>query len=453
MATSAMNCQKPRRGLAWDVTVVPMTSLVGHAVSTSDRESGARYYAGVYPANFVAARGSRVWDQDGNEFIDFFCGAGALNLGHNDPRLKGVLLDYLAGDGLTHALDLETPAREAFRGAVDRLLRRHDLNFRFLSPGPTGANAVEAALKIARRATGRSGVLAFTGAFHGMTLGALGVTSSRFARVGAGTALHDVTFIPYPGADTPWSEHSLDYLVDVLDDTHSGVALPAAIIIESVQAEGGVNPAPLEWLRGLAQVCAERDILLISDDIQVGCGRTGDFFSMDAAGVTPDIVVMAKGVSGLGQPISLVLYRHDLDVLEPGQHNGTFRGNQLAFVTAAANLDLLDDPQLRAGVLTRSEYLTCSLAGQLSRLGVDAPVRGRGLIIGVDLRAFGRDLGSRVVQGCLKRGVIVEAAGRHDTVVKMLPPFNVDVADIDRAVTAFGAALESELATSAASGF
>ena len=289
-------------------------------------------------------------------------------------------------------------------------------------------------------------MLAFTGGFHGMSLGALSVSSNGFARSGAGTTLPGVTFVPFPNDSTPWAAHSLDYLVDLLDDTHSGVDLPAAVIVESVQAEGGVNVAPVQWLRGLAEICRQRGILLIADDIQVGCSRTGTFFSFEAAGVVPDIIVMAKALTGLGLPLALVLYHADLDVLEPGQHNGTFRGNQLAFVAAAHTLPRLDDPQLHADVLARSERLRAGLTGQLERLGIDVPLRGRGLILGLDLSTLGAAMGVRVVQACYERGLIVEGAGRGDQVVKLLPPLNSTDDHLDQAAAVVGAALEATLA-------
>lgn len=409
-------------------------------------ESSARSYGRAFPVVFAKALGSRVWDEAGLEYLDLFCGAGALNLGHNDPELKAVLVDYLSGDGLLHALDLETPARAAFRDAIADLLARHELPYKFLAGGPTGANAVEAALKLARRATGRTGVIAFTGAFHGMSLGALSVTSNRTARAGAGTGLADVTFAPFPSYGTPWAENSLPYLAELLDDPHSGVDLPAAVIVESVQAEGGVNPAPLEWLRGLAELCHERGVLVISDDIQVGCSRTGFFFSFEAAGVTPDIVVMAKALSGLGLPLSMVLYRPELDVFEPGQHNGTFRGNQLAYVAAAHTLPRLDDPALKAGVLERHDHLCAALTAETQRLGLDLPLRARGLIVGLDLASLGPDRGTQVVQECFRRGVIAEAAGRHDQVLKLVPPLTIAYEDLDLAASVVGASLQAVLA-------
>ncbi len=429
----------------WHDRGVTTTAADLQALTDSDLESSVRYYGGVYPAVFARARGSRLWDDEGREYLDFFCGAGALNLGHNEPVLKRAVIDYLEGDGLLHALDLETPARALFRDSLSGLLQDHDLPYKFLAGGPTGANAVEAALKLARRVTGRTGVIAFTGGFHGMSLGALSVSSNRSSRAGAGTALRDVTFVPFPGAGTPWAENSLAYLVDLLDDTHSGLELPAAVIIESVQAEGGVNPAPPVWLRGLADICSSRGILLISDDIQVGCSRTGTFFSFEVGGVVPDIVVMAKAVSGLGLPISLVLYRRELDVFQPGEHNGTFRGNQLAFVSAAANLPMLDDPELKAGVIARGEHLRSALAAELAGLGLAVPVRGRGLIVGVDLSTVEPMLGTRVVRACFQRGLIVEAAGRQDQVVKLLPPLNVSFQDLDNAAATVGASIAASL--------
>jgi diaminobutyrate-2-oxoglutarate transaminase len=423
--------------------VVPAQATPGRP--SSARESSVRYYSGVYPRTFVRGEGTCLYAADGTRYLDFFCGAGALNFGHNSPELKQALVDYLQGDGLLHALDLETPARQGMRDALDALLRARGMDHQYVSPGPTGANAVETALKLARRATGRSRVLAFTGGFHGMSLGALSVTANRSARAAAGTGLGDVTFFPFPDPRHPWTEHSLAHLASVLDDTHSGVDLPAAVIVESVQAEGGVNPAPLEWLRGLAAVCRERGVLLISDDIQVGCTRTGSFFSFEAAGVVPDIVVLAKALSGLGLPMSLVLYRPELDALKPGEHTGTFRGNQLAFVAAARALPMLAAPALGASVTAKGALMAGLLADELATAGVDVPLRSRGLILGIDLVDLGPDVATRVAAASFERGLLVEPTGRGDTVVKMLPPLNVAPAHLQEAAAVFGQALRAVL--------
>jgi len=417
------------------------------AKTAGSRESSVRYYHGVYPRNFVRGEGTWLYAEDGTPYLDFFCGAGALNFGHNHPVLKRALVDYLEGDGLLHALDLETPAREGLRNALDTLLEARGMDFQYVSPGPTGANAVETALKLARRATGRSRVIAFTGAFHGMSLGALSVTANRSARSAAGTALGDVTFFPFPDVRHPWTQHSLAHLESMLDDTHSGVDLPAAIIVESVQAEGGVNPAPLAWLRGLSALCRERGVLLISDDIQVGCTRTGFFFSFEAAGVQPDIVVMAKALSGLGLPLSLVLYRRELDALGPGEHTGTFRGNQLAFVSAALALPMLTSTELAGGVLSKGDAMAGLLTAELERAGIDAPLRYRGLILGVDLAQVSHDAATRVAAECFERGLLAEPTGRHDTVLKMLPPLNVKFEHLQEAAAVFGAALRAVVAS------
>ena len=420
--------------------LVPLQRQASEAATT---ESSVRYYHGLYPAVFTRGQGTCLYDADGTRYLDFFCGAGALNLGHNDPALKQALVEYLQGDGLLHALDLETPARAGLRSALERILEDRDMDFQYVSPGPTGANAVETALKLARRATGRSRVIAFTGAFHGMSLGALSVTANASARAAAGTALDDVTFFPFPDARHPWTEHSLAHLEHVLDDTHSGVDLPAAVIVESVQAEGGVNPAPVEWLRGLAALCRARGILLISDDIQVGCSRTGYFFSFELAGVQPDIVVMAKALSGLGLPLSLVLYRRTLDALRPGEHTGTFRGNQLAFVAAALALPQLSSPELARGVLAKGDLMSGLLQRELDAAGLDVPLRYRGLILGVDLSAVSPTAAMSVTAECFARGLLVEPTGRGDTVVKMLPPLNVSAEHLEEAAGIFGQALRT----------
>jgi len=292
-----------------------------------ERESEVRSYCRTWPAVFERAGGSWLYAENGRAYLDFFAGAGALNYGHNNPVLKGALIDYLAGDGIIHSLDMYTVAKREFLTAFDELiLRPRRLDYKVQFPGPGGANAVEAALKLARKVTGRTEVISFTNAFHGMTLGALSITGSAFHRGGAGVPLAHATpmpFDPSPGSDgapgSSWFER-------LLDDSSSGLDKPAAVIVETVQGEGGINVARAEWLRGLAGLCQRHDILLIVDDVQMGCGRTGPFFSFETAGITPDIVCLSKSIGGYGLPMALTLIRPDLDIWQPGEHNGTFRG-------------------------------------------------------------------------------------------------------------------------------
>src|SRR5690625_3682537 len=247
--------------------------------TTTELESQVRSYSRSWPVTFDRAVGATMYDTDGNAYIDFFAGAGSLNYGHNNPALKKVLLDYLARDGVVHSLDMFTAARDEFlQTFADQILRPRGLDHKVVFPGPGGANAVEAALKLARKVTGRESIISFTNAFHGMTLGALSVTGNAMKRGGAGVPLVHATPMPY---DDYFNQDVPDflYLERLLTDAGSGLNKPGAIIVETVQGEGGINAARADWLRSLSELCKKHDILLIVDDIQMGCGRTGGFFS------------------------------------------------------------------------------------------------------------------------------------------------------------------------------
>jgi diaminobutyrate-2-oxoglutarate transaminase len=393
-------------------------------------ESDVRTYCRSFPTVFTRSRGAIQWDHRGRHYIDFFAGAGALNYGHNDPNLKAALIAYLGSDGVTHSLDMYTAAKARFLEALEaRILRPRDLAYRVLFPGPTGTNAVEAALKIARRATGRSHVVSFTNGFHGMTLGALAVTGNAGKRAAAGVPLEHATTFPFDGY-----VHGMDtlaYLERVLDDRSSGVDLPAAVIVETTQAEGGINVASVDWLRRLEVACHARRVLLIVDDIQVGCGRTGPFFSFERAGIHPDIVTLSKSLSGYGLPLSVVLLRPELDVLARGEHNGTFRGFNLAFVTAAAALDRYwSDGSLTVDVGRRSVCARDRLALIAStHPELELSVRGEGLALG--LASKRPRIAERIATRAFVNGVLIETAGPDDEVLKLLPPLTIEDAVLE----------------------
>ena len=400
-----------------------------HAAGTAglevfaELESAVRSYIRAFPALFARARGACIWDRDGRRYIDFFAGAGALNYGHNEPHLKEHLLRYLAEDGIAHGLDMGTAAKAEFLEVfAERILRPRGMRHRVMFPGPTGTNAVEAALKLARKVTGRPGVIAFTHGFHGMTLGALSASSNRAKRAGAGLPLGAATSMPYdgflgPGVDT------VDVLRRYLDDPGSGLDLPAAVLVETVQGEGGLHAAGERWLKGLQDLCRSRGILLVLDDIQAGCGRTGPFFSFERADLDPDLVCLSKSISGYGLPMALLLIRPELDAWHPGEHNGTFRGNNLAFVTGAAALRAFwADGALSSAVARRSAYVRRRLEALAAGRGLE--VRGRGLILGLAGQEPGWAEG--VSHRAFARGLIVETSGADASVIKVLPPLVID---------------------------
>ncbi|KOU21720.1 diaminobutyrate--2-oxoglutarate transaminase [Streptomyces sp. WM6368] len=408
-----------------------MTTTAPNPTVFDTVESEVRSYCRAWPVVFDRAEGSRLHDENGRSYLDFFAGAGSLNYGHNNPVLKQALLDYIARDGITHALDMSTTAKRAFLETFhSTVLAPRGLPYKVMFPGPTGTNAVEAALKLARKAKGREAVVSFTNAFHGMSLGSLAVTGNAFKRAGAGVPLVHSTPMPfdnYLGGRVPdflWFER-------LLEDSGSGLNDPAAVIVETVQGEGGVNVARAEWLRALADLCRRRDMLLIVDDVQMGCGRTGDFFSFEEAGITPDIVTVSKSISGYGLPMSLCLFKPELDIWEPGEHNGTFRGNNPAFVTATAALQTY----WRDGVLrertrvqgARIEQALVDLCADHERDG--ASYRGRGMVWGLEFTR--KERAAEVCHRAFEHGLLVETSGPESEVVKLLPPLTVSADELD----------------------
>ncbi|MFX4291990.1 diaminobutyrate--2-oxoglutarate transaminase [Streptomyces bohaiensis] len=394
-------------------------------------ESEVRSYCRAWPAIFDRAQGSYLFDEDGHRYLDFFAGAGSLNYGHNNPVLKRALLDYLERDGITHGLDMSTTAKRAFLETFrDVILRPRDMDHKVMFPGPTGTNAVESALKLARKVKGRESVVSFTNAFHGMSLGSLAVTGNAFKRAGAGIPLVHGTPMPfddYLDGRTPdfiWFER-------LLEDSGSGLNQPAAVIVETVQGEGGINVARAEWLRALADLCRRYDMLLIVDDIQMGCGRTGAFFSFEEAGIQPDIITVSKSISGYGLPLALTLFKPELDVWEPGEHNGTFRGNNPAFVTAAAALDAYwHDGQMEKQTTARGEQVEAALAG-IVRENPDAGghFRGRGLVWGMEFPD--KERAGRICRRAFELGLLVETSGPESEVVKLLPALTISPEELD----------------------
>lgn len=405
-----------------------MTTAVTVPTIFDTRESEVRSYCRNWPTVFASASGSWITDEDGRRFLDFFAGAGALNYGHNHPVLKRALLDYLGRDGITHSLDMSTEAKRDFLRAFERhVLTPRDLDYKVQFPGPTGTNAVEAALKLARKVTGRESVISFTNAFHGMTLGSLAVTGNSMKRAGAGIPLVHATPMPYDNyfdgstADFHWFER-------VLDDSGSGLNQPAAVIVETIQGEGGVNVARPVWLRGLADLCRSRGILLIVDDVQMGCGRTGPFFSFETAGIQPDIVTLSKSISGYGLPMALTLFRPELDVWAPGEHNGTFRGHNPAFVTARVALEQFWSGRgLETSTRDLGEFMGAGLEA-IAEQHHGLSVRGRGLVQGLVFEQS--DRAGEVCAAAFDRGLLVETSGPNDEVVKLLPPLTISRADL-----------------------
>ena len=373
-------------------------------------ESEVRSSCRSCPAVFESAKGAWMTDENGKRYLDFFAGAGVLNYGHNPDQLKKALIDYMSADGITHALDMYTTAKRRFIERFQEvILEPRSMNYKLQFPGPTGTNAVESALKLARKVTGRERMVSFT-------------TGNGFKRAGAGVPLNNTLAVPFEGYLGDETD-TLDYLARMLEDDGSGLDTPAAVIVETVQAEGGINVASIEWLRRLREVTREHDVLLIIDDIQVGCGRTGKFFSFEDAGIQPDMITLSKSLSGYGLPFALLLIQPEHDQWAPGEHNGTFRGHNPAFITGAAALDFWADDSLEKAILAKEKIAVDRLNKMVEKTKVAATVRGRGLIQGVAFEDT--SIASKVSAEAFKNGLIIETAGVADEVLKLLPSLTI----------------------------
>lgn len=387
------------------------------------KESVVRSYCRKYPVVFDMAKNAEMFSESGNRYIDFLAVAGSMNYGHNNPEIKKAILNFLSEDHIINALDMYTKTKEEFLKTFDELiLQPRKLDYKVMCCGPTGTNAVEAALKLARKNKKRSGVIAFAGAFHGMSLGSLALTTDRVSREGAGVSLDNVTFVPYDCGKLD----SIAYLKEQLEDDHSGVDKPAAIILETIQAEGGVNVASSEWLQQIRKICTENDIIMIVDDIQVGNGRSGTFFSFERANVVPDMVVMSKSISGFGVPMALLLMKPELDIFRPAEHNGTFRGNQLSFVGGTAGVRYYVSHSLDKEVVRKAAIIEQFVKTNILPLDSRLTLRGIGMIWGIEFGAINPKLALECVHEAFDNGLILEVAGRKDGVLKIMPPLTIE---------------------------
>lgn len=388
-------------------------------------ESNVRSYCRKFPTVFTTAKNAIMTDDQGRDYIDFLGGAGSLNYGHNNDYIKERVIEYLQKDGVVHGLDMYTDAKVEFiEYFEEKILKPRGLDFKLLFPGPTGTNAIEVALKLARKIKGRSNVFALMGGFHGMTLGALALCTDRGARDGAGVSLDNVTRIPapglYEGLDT------IAYMQSLLDDDHSGVEKPAALFVEAVQGEGGINIMPTEWLKAAREFCDKNDILLVLDEIQMGVGRTGTFFAFDRAGIKPDMITMAKSIGGMGMPFALTLLNRELDVFAPGEHNGTFRGFNPAMVAGKASLEYFYDNDMENETVRKGKLVEDFIKDNILGINDKISYRGMGLVWGIDMGKFAPGTAKKISAKCFEHGLIIELAGREDAVVKIMPPLTIE---------------------------
>jgi diaminobutyrate-2-oxoglutarate transaminase len=408
-------------------------------------ESEIRAYSRVYPAVFVKGDNARQTDEEGKEYIDFYAGAGVLNFGHNNPKLIQPVIEYLQSGGVLHTLDMMTPPKRAFIQAfVETILQPRNMNYKLQFMGPTGTNAVEAALKLARRVTGRSEVVAFSQGFHGMTLGSLACTANEYFRNAAGAPLCKVSHWPFD-TNAGGGVESLKTLRALYENSSGGTEKPAAFIIESLQAEGGVNLASNAWLQELQQLARDLGALLIVDDIQSGCGRTGSYFSFEDSGIEPDIITLAKGIGGIGTPMAMNLVKPEHDAhWQPGEHTGTFRGQNISFIAGREALRYFEDDDLMTETRRKGDIMASHLeeiAKKYSDKGFS--VRGKGMMQALDTGDGA--LTKAIARDCFDHGMLFGPCGVGGAVIKLIPPLTIPDEDLQQGLTILTEAVDRQM--------
>jgi len=388
-------------------------------------ESEVKIYCRNVPSVFVRAKNAVLYDEEGQAHIDLLSACGALNYGHNHPKLIDSLLQYIAGGGVSAAMDLNTTVKRDFLCELEQtILQPRGLAYKVQFTGPTGTNAVEAALKLARKVTHRQNVVAFSNAFHGMTLGALSVTGNALARKGAGLPLGGVVRLPFDDHTTV-SLSALETYARMVESASGGLEAPAAFVLEAVQGEGGLNVASPAWLEAVQATARRLGALVILDDVQAGCGRTGTFFSFEGKPFDPDIVCLAKSIGGVGLPLALVLIKPRFDLWEPGEHTGTFRANGMALAAATAALELWRDTTFVQAIAERADLLTAWITRICRSYPRITRAKGIGLMQGIEFASS--MLASAVVRNAVGRQLVLESCGPYDEVVKVMPPLTIEV--------------------------
>ena len=408
-------------------------------------ESEIRAYSRVYPAVFVKGDNARQTDEEGKEYIDFYAGAGVLNFGHNNPNMIDAVIQYLQSGGVLHTLDMMTPPkREFIKAFVETILKPRNMDYKLQFMGPTGSNAVEAALKLARKVTGRTEVVAFSQGFHGMTLGSLACTANEYFRNAAGTPLNNVSHWPFD-TNKGGGVEGLKAIRALYENSSGGCEKPAAFVVESLQAEGGVNLASNEWLQELQQLAHDLGALLIIDDIQSGCGRTGTYFSFEDSGIEPDIITLAKGIGGIGTPMAMNLVKPEHDKhWKPGEHTGTFRGQNISFVAGREALRYFENDDLLADTRRKGESMKSHLeaiAQKYSDKGFS--VRGKGMMQALDVKdgALAKD----IANDCFEHGMLFGPCGVGGAVLKLIPPLTIPDDDLKAGLSILSEAIDRKM--------
>ena len=402
-------------------------------------ESKVNYYGSKYPIVFSSAKGSWLFARNGERFLDFFSAAGSLNYGHNHPVLMEAVLEYMTRNGVVQSLDLHTEARTNFLDTLERtILSPRNLDWRVQFPGPTGTNAIEAGLKLAQKVTGKTGFLAATGGFHGMTLGAMSISDRLRSQEYAELGINDLRFVEFVTCSNDRS--AIDSTLNVIESHQETVA---AFIVETVQGEGGLSVASEDWIRDVAVACRDAGILLFIDDIQAGCGRTGSFFSFDHVGIEPDIVAVSKSLSGIGTPFSALLFKRELDTWSPGEHSGTFRGNNIGFVSGAVALnEFWNSGRFAREIGEKSASFRDALFGVIRDFDPSkVSLKGTGFMTGYSFADA--ELANAIREMLFGKNVICETCGPDESVLKLFPPLNAEWGELEMGVNAIESAFNS----------
>lgn len=405
-------------------------------------ESNVRMYCRDIPVVFDKAIGTKMYCENGHEYLDFFAGAGALNYGHNSPDMVQAMIEHLSNNHVSHGLDLHTKTKRNLLTTIqETLLSPKKWDYKVQFTGPTGADANEAALKLARKYTGRSRIVSFYGAYHGMTAGALSISGNRSRRGNDHSLSNDVTFLPYE--DGMHGEYDSIALLDrMAADMGSGTELPAAVIVESIQIQAGVFSASKEWLQRLRKWTDDHGVVLIMDEVQAGCGRSGAFFGFEHAGIMPDIITCAKSIGGSGLPMALLFIKSSLDIWAPGEHTGTFRGNQLAFVTAQIAFNYWRDEVFLASI-NENVQMMAQFLESYKQYSIVKATRYHGLIAGIDFGLGNVEIAKKVQQAALEHGVIVERCGPAGEVIKLMPPINTPAQELEKGLDIIAKAIQA----------
>lgn len=438
------------------VNPIPQATNEHYLTRQDEMESNVRSYPRKLPLAIAKAQGCWVTDVEGNEYLDCLAGAGTLALGHNHPAIIKSIQDTLASGLPLHTLDITTPLKDAFSEALLAHFPGGKDEYRLQFCGPTGADATEAAVKLAKTFTGRGNIISFSGGYHGMTQGSLALTGNLGAKNAVPNLMPGVQFLPYPheyrcplGLGGEAGVDALTYYFEnFIEDVESGVVKPAAVILEAIQGEGGVVVGPTKWLRKIREVTEKHGILMIADEVQAGFCRSGKMFAFQHAGIEPDIVVMSKAVGG-SLPLAVLAIKKKFDAWQPAGHTGTFRGNQLAMATGYASLRIMSEQDLAGNAQARGDFIR----SELNRLAQEFPcignVRGRGLMIGIEIVDERRPadrmgslpadavLAAEIQKACFNNKLLLERGGRNGTVVRLLAPLIITQQECEELIKRF----------------